>query len=80
MPESISTRLKKLMELAMSDLQHDEFMERFQKLLDDARLEERKRASRIVLEFEVYTPYLLEKHYVKERKDKLVELIMDGMQ
>jgi len=72
-------RLKQLMELAMSNAPHDEFLEKFGQLLDEARLEERRRAARIVLEFEVYTQYIVQKQFIQERKNKLVELIMDGM-
>lgn len=79
MPANTRTKLSALMELAMSSLQHDEFMEKFRQLLDEARLEERRRACRLVLEFEVYSPYITEKHFIQERKDRLVELIMDGM-
>lgn len=64
---------------AMSNMPHDEFLEKFGQLLDEARLEERRRAARIVLEFEVYTQYIVQKQFIQERKNKLVELIMDGM-
>lgn len=43
------------------------------------RKEERQRAARIVWEFEVYSPYIVQKNNIAERKRKLVELIMDGM-
>lgn len=79
MPVSINTKLKRLMGLAMTDMPHAEFMDKFQELLDEARLEERKRAARIVLEFEVYSPYIVQKNNIAERKKQLVELIMDGM-
>ena len=78
MPENTNTSLKRLTELAMSSLQHEEFLQKFQELLHEARLEERKRACRMILEFEVYTPYIVEKEFVQQRKDKLIEQIMDG--
>lgn len=78
MAESISSRLQRLMELAMSDLAHEEFLEKFKQLLQEARREERVRACRLILEYDVYTPYITEKIFVSERKDKIIELIMDG--
>lgn len=80
MSESISTRLKQLMDRAMTEMPHDEFLEKFKQLLDEARLEERRRACRHVLEFEVYTPYIVERRFVQERKERLVALIMGDMQ
>lgn len=79
MPESIKIKVKGLMGLAMSNLPHSEFMDKFQELLNEARLEERRRAARIVLEFEVYSPYIVQKNNIAERKKQLVDLIMDGM-
>ena len=42
-------------------------------------LEERVRASEIVKDFEVYTPYIVQKRGVEERKQKLIDRIMGGV-
>lgn len=77
--ESISDNLKELTDLAMTDMPHDTFMCQFRELIEAVRLEERQRACRIVLEYEVYSPYIVEKQFIQTRKDQLVDLIMDGM-
>lgn len=56
--------------------EHAELLAELQSII---RREERQRAARIVWEFEVYSPYIVQKHNISERKRKLVELIMDGM-
>lgn len=62
-------------DLAMSDLPHNEFLDQFAALVAAARLEERQRACRIILEFEG----ALDCDQVRERKAMLVDMIMDGM-
>lgn len=73
--ENISTRLRELTERAMSDLPHNEFLDQFAALVTAARLEERQRACRIILEFESAS----ECGQIRERKNLLVDMIMDGM-
>lgn len=63
------------MELAMSDLPHNDFLDQFAALVTAARLEERQRACRIILEFEGSTNC----DQIRERKSMLVDMIMDGM-
>lgn len=59
----------------MSDLPHNEFLDQFAALVAAARLEERQRACRIILEFESGVKC----GQVRERKSLLVDMIMDGM-
>lgn len=75
MQASIKTRLKQLTERAMSDLSHTEFLDQFAALVAAARLEERQRACRIILEFEGD----MKCDQVRERKSMLVDMIMDEM-
>ena len=75
MQENISTRLRELTERAMTDLPHNDFLDQFAALVAAARLEERQRACRIILEFEGSS----ECGQIRERKAMLVEMIMDGM-
>jgi hypothetical protein len=48
--------------------------------LHKVRLEERRRAARIILEFPVYSQYVVQKIAIQKRKEELVDKIMDGMQ
>lgn len=75
MQASIKTRLRHLTERAMTDLPHNEFLDQFAALVTAARLEERQRACRIILEFEGN----MNCDQVRERKSMLVDMIMDEM-
>ena len=44
------------------------------------RLEERERAAMIVKEYEVYTPYIVEKSKVEQRNKDIIEDILDGVE
>lgn len=44
------------------------------------RLEERERAAMIVKEYDAYTPYIVEKHKVAQRKRDIIEEIMNGVE
>ena len=59
----------------MTDLPHNDFLDQFAALVTAARLEERQRACRIILEFEGGS----ECGQIRERKNLLVDMIMDGM-
>lgn len=72
---SITDRLKELTERAMTDLPHNDFLDQFAMLVTAARLEERQRACRIILEFE--GPMNCDQ--IRERKSLLVDMIMDGL-
>jgi biotin-(acetyl-CoA carboxylase) ligase len=43
------------------------------------RLEERERAASIVREYDAYTPYIVEKHKVAQRKKDIIDEIMNGI-
>lgn len=75
MQGNTNIRLRELTERAMTDLPHNDFLDQFAALVTAARLEERQRACRIILEFEGST----ECGQVRDRKALLVEMIMDGM-
>ena len=50
--------------------------ESYTRLKKQIILEERQRAKQIVSDFEVYTPYIVQKRGVEERKQKLIDMIM----
>lgn len=53
--------------------------ESYSMLRNQIIFEERVRASEIVKDFEVYTPYIVQKRGIEERKQKLIDRIMGGV-
>ena len=44
------------------------------------RLEERERAARIIRSYDAYTPYIVEKNKIEQRKKDIIEEIMHGVE
>ena len=62
----------------MNDDDEDEIIVNLMSLIDRLRAEERDRAARIVEKYDVYSPYLVGKERIKDRKAAIAKLIRDG--
>ena len=60
------------------DEEPDEIIINLMDLIERVRAEERDRAARIVERYEAYSPYIVGKERIKERKQELAKLIRDG--
>lgn len=60
-------------------MSHDEFLQEIKELVRDLRRDERKRACQIVRNYEVYSPYIVVKNSVDERKKEIIQLIMGDL-
>ena len=60
------------------DEEQDEIIISLMDLIERVRAEERDRAARIVERYEAYSPYIVGKERIKERKREIAKLIRDG--
>jgi hypothetical protein len=60
------------------DEEQDEIILNLMDLIERVRAEERDRAARIVERYDAYSPYIVGKERINERKREIAKLIRDG--
>lgn len=56
----------------------EELIVNLMSIIDRVRAEERDRAAKIVEKYDVYSPYIVGKERIKDRKAAIAKLIRDG--
>ena len=60
-------------------MSHDDFLQEIKELVRELRQDERKRACQIVRNYEVYSPYIVVKNSIDQRKTEITQLIMGDL-
>lgn len=60
-------------------MSHDDFLQEIKEIVRELRRDERKRACQIVRNYEVYSPYIVVKNSIDQRKTEITQLIMGDL-